>query len=245
MPSWTMVNEIQYINIREVASRVLRGALTQGLQLESVVQYTVDFIGIMGLPKMYFDKEVTLEIEDYRAALPCDLIAINMVKHHGHALRSMTDSFFTKEHKHGWMHYHGHLHYECDVHEETFKTQGQVLYTSFKQGKVQVSYKAIPVDEEGFPLIPDIPEFLKALEGYIRVQIFQDLYFRDKIDEKKLAKAEQIYALAAGQCQSAFTIPSVSEMESITRMFNTLIPRQREFDKGFRSLGNREYIRKQ
>lgn len=37
-------------------------------------------------------------------------------------------------------------------------------------------------------------------------------------------------------------IPSVSEMESITNMFNQLIPRVNEFNKGFRHLGDREYL---
>lgn len=38
-----------------------------------------------------------------------------------------------------------------------------------------------------------------------------------------------------------FTIPSVSEMESITRMWNTLIEHRHEFEHGFKQLGNVEY----
>jgi hypothetical protein len=41
-----------------------------------------------------------------------------------------------------------------------------------------------------------------------------------------------------------FLIPSQSEMEALTRSFNTLIPRVREFDKGFKHLGDREWLRK-
>ena len=38
-------------------------------------------------------------------------------------------------------------------------------------------------------------------------------------------------------------MPSVSEMESLTRMMNTLIKPVRQFDNGFKDLGNREYLR--
>ena len=75
-----MVKEYNYINIREALSRVLRHPLLQDVTLEQAVQYTIDFIGIFGLPKLYQDKEEVLHIEDFRAKLPCGLISINQIK---------------------------------------------------------------------------------------------------------------------------------------------------------------------
>lgn len=45
-----MVNNVTYTNIREIASRLMRHPLMVDLTLESIIQYTVDFIGRMGLP---------------------------------------------------------------------------------------------------------------------------------------------------------------------------------------------------
>ena len=64
-----------------------------------------------------------------------------------------------------------------------------------------------------------------------------------KISPTVLQNTQQSYAWLAGQLQSEFTIPSVSEMESISRMWNTLIQRTGEFDNGFSSLGNKEHIK--
>ena len=66
-----------------------------------------------------------------------------------------------------------------------------------------------------------------------------------KISPAVLQNTQQQYAWSAGQLQSEFTIPSQSEMESISRMWNTLIQRTSEFDNGFSSLGNKEYIKLQ
>jgi hypothetical protein len=142
-----MIKNNNYINIREVLSRVLRHPLLQDVSLEQAIQYTIDFLGIFGTPKMYLDKEEVLHIEDYRTLLPCDLVSINQIKDCASniCLRSTTDSFNTQESNSRY----------------TFKTQGQVLYTSFKTGDVLISYKAIPVDEDGFPLLIDNPIFLK------------------------------------------------------------------------------------
>ena len=235
-----MVKEYNYINIREALSRILRHPLLQDMTLEQAVQYTIDFIGIFGLPKLYQDKEEVLHIEDFRAKLPCGLISINQIKEckTGICLRSMTDTFMPREH-------HDRVTGYRLPQELSFKTQGQVLYVSFKTGDVSVSYKAIPVDKEGFPLLIDNPVFLKTLEAYIKREAFTILFDMGKIAPAVLQNTQQQYAWLAGQLQSEFTIPSQSEMESISRMWNTLVQRTSEFNNGFSSLGNKEYIKLQ
>ena len=52
-----MIKNISYINIREILSRLTRHPLLKDVTLEQVVQYTIDFIGMFGMPKLYYDKE--------------------------------------------------------------------------------------------------------------------------------------------------------------------------------------------
>ena len=47
-----MVREIEYINIRELLSRVLRHPLLQDFTLEQAIQYTIDFIGLFGFSQL-------------------------------------------------------------------------------------------------------------------------------------------------------------------------------------------------
>ena len=235
-----MISEVSYINIREALSRVLRHPLLQDVTLEQAVQYTLDFIGIFGMPRLYQDKEEVLHIENFRAKLPCDLISINQIKEckTGVCLRSMTDNFMPREH------YDRSAGYKIPQ-ELSFKTQGQVLYVSFKTGDVSVSYKAIPVDKDGFPLLIDNPVFLKALEAYIKREAFTILFDMGKIAPAVLQNTQQQYAFLAGQLQSEFTIPSISEMESIKNSWCTLIQRTSEFTTGFKNNGDKEYIKLQ
>lgn len=227
-----MVKEIRYINIREVLSRLLRHPLLQEVTLEQAIQYTIDFIGIFGLPKFYTDKEADVDIEDYMGKLPCDLISINMVKDckTDLPLRSMTSEFNP-----GGKYYHDLLN------EPQFKTQGRTIITSFKCGKVHISYKSIPVDDEGLPLLVDNPKYLKALELYIKCQVFTTLFDMGKITPQVLNHTEQEYSWAAGQLTEEFNTLSISEMESVTNMLNQLIVRNHEFMNRFDRLGNREF----
>lgn len=230
-----MVNEINYINLRIIADRLTRHPLMIDLTFEAIIQYTIDFIGTLGLPPIYLDKVVTVDIDNYRAALPCDLIAIRQVKDvkNNISLRATTDTF--------------HL-----IHDEkkpimrqegTFKTQGNIIYTSFKEGKIAIAYRAIPVDEEGLPMIPDNSIFLKALELYIKKEWFTIQFDMGKIAPAVLQNVQQEYAWKVGQLNTEFILPSVSEMQAITGIFNQLLPRVTEFKKGFKYLGDTEYIK--
>ena len=219
-----------YVNIRELLARVTKHSMLKTIDLEEAIRYVVDFISIVGCPTFYLDKEVDITIEDYRGLMPCDLVSIVQVKdkNTGFCLHSMTDSFTPKE--------------DTFNKELSFKTQGNVILTSFRTGEITISYKALPVDETGIPLLIDNANFLKALELYIKKEKFSDLYDEGKIREGVMIKAERDYAWAVAQCEKEFIMPSISELQSITNMWNTLIPRVREFDSGFTKLGNRQYI---
>lgn len=233
-----MVKEYNYISIKEILNRLMRHPLLRDVNLDQVIQYTIDFISIFGMPKFYFDKQETLHIEDYRAMLPCDLISINQVKEcsTNTCLRSMTDNFLSEDY------YNKRNGYRVPQ-ELTFKVQGQVIFTSFREGDITVSYKAIPVDDNGFPLLIDNPTFLKTLEAYIKKEIFTIMFDMGKITPPVLQNAQQQYSWLAGQLQSEFTIPSISEMESLKRSWCTLLQRTTSFNDGFRNNGNQEYIK--
>lgn len=227
-----MVKEIEYINIREILSRVLRHPLLQEFTLEQAIQYVIDFIGIFGFPELYEDKETAIDICEYRGDLPCDLISINMVKdcRTNIPLRSMTSAFNP-----------GGKYYNHLKQEPQFKTQNRVIITSFPEGKVIVSYKAIPIDDEGYPLLIDNSKYLKTLELYIKCQLFTILFDLGKVSQQVLNHTEQEYGWAAGQLSEEFKTPSVSEMESITNMLNQIMVRKDEFINRFERLGNKEH----
>lgn len=235
-----MNKEYQYISIKEILSRLLKHPLLQDISLEQVVQHTLDFIGIFGMPKLYQDKEEILHIEDFRTLLPCDLVSINQIKDSktNMCIRSMTDNFMPRED------YNRSTGSKKAI-EMTYKTQGQVLYVSFKTGDITVSYKSIPTDKDGYPLLIDNSVFMKALELYIKKEAFTILFDTNKISPAVLQNTEQQYAWLAGQLQSEFTIPSISEMESLKNSWCTLIQRVSDFDRGFRDTGSKEYLKLQ
>lgn len=236
---------------------ILDHPMLRDVTLEQVVRYAMKFISRHGYSNLYQEKKATVEIHDWRGLLPCDCISIKQVRdmQSGVCMRSMTDSFPNglqgKAFQHGQC-----VDFQNNMRglyipegrlmdgEPTFKTNDRVIFTSFPEGNVEISYKSIPVDADGFPLLIDNETYLDALELYVKKQVFTIKFDQQKISLGVLQQAQQDYAVAARLLQSEMTTPSLSEMESIARMWNTMLPKVREFDKGFKELGNREYLRK-
>lgn len=248
-----MVTEIQYTNIKRILDDLTEHPLLRDLTLDQVVRHTIRFISLHGYPKLYRDKQEVVEIKDFRGLLPCDLISIMQVKDTktGLCLRSMTDTFTPDENlrKNKPKDLLNNIQSEYippmekHMEELAFKTQGRIIFTSFPNGKIEITYKSIPTDEDGFPLLIDNETYLNALEAYIKLKVFTIKFDTGKITAGVLSNAQTDYGWASHLLQSEMTMVSMSEMESITRMLNTMIKPITSFDNGFKNMGDREYRR--
>ena len=226
----------RYISIKEVLDNLLDNPLLQDLTLERVVNYTIDFIRKVGMPKVYIEKIANLEVKEYRALLPCDFHKMIQVRAfnegYSQVFRSSTDNFHFSNNKR-------------DSHDLTYKLQGQVIYTSMKNGTIEIAYQAIPVDCDGYPMIADNSSFREALELYITKKRYKVLFDIGKIRGDVYSSTCQDYAFAVGQAQTSLIMPTIDEMESITNSWNTLIPRVTEHRMGFINNGSKETLKQQ
>lgn len=218
MPSVFNIMAEQYINIKVVLDRILRHPLMQDLSLETAVDYTIDFMRIVGMPRMFTEKVVRITIDKYRALLPCDYYQTIQVRiPGGHALVYSTDSF----------------HMSNKGNSSTYKIQGNIIYTSIESGELELAYLAISTDEDGYPLLPDNSSFTRALELYIKKQWFTILFDLGKITSAVLQNTQQEYAWAVGDCQSEFNRMSIDQMEAFSNSWRTMILRDHQHSSGF------------
>lgn len=234
---------VNYISIKQVLSDLLDHPLLQDLTLERAVNYAVHFIQIVGVPNEFEEKTSLIEIKDYRGMLPCDFYDMIQVRtykegdHNPRAFRYAGDSFHLSSNKND--------NNGIGERDLTYKLQNSIIYTSIKEGIVEVAYHAIKVDKDGFPLIPENSSFIQALELYIKKQVFTILFDEGKITNAVLQNVQQEYAWYVGQAQRNLTMPTIDQMESISNMWCQLVQRSNHHSRGFKTAGSREFIKLQ
>lgn len=232
--------EGQYTSLRIILDKILRHPLLQDISIETVADYTVDFMRIMGVPSMFEEKvpENPIEVVNHRGLLPCDIYQINQVRYWDSQdyLRYATDTFHLSTHK-------GRRHNNSKDSDGTFMVQGDYIITSKKDCKLEISYISIKTDEDGFPMIPDNSSFYRALQSYIKKEWFGILFDMGSITQAAYEYSLQDYAWAVGACQTEFNKLDLSKAESLFNSFRTLIIRSREFSHGWRKDGSVEILK--
>lgn len=225
-----------YTNVRIILDKLLRHPLMQDISLETAVDYTIDFMRIVGVPSMFTEKTKVLNIEMYRALLPDDYHQMIQVrKVDGPAFRYSSDSFHISDNKDT----------SKPITDLTYKIQGSIIYTSMEKGEIEISYQSIDTDDEGYPLLPDNSSFTRALELYIKKQWFTVLFDLGKISNAVLQNVQQEYAWAVGDCQTEFNRLSIDKAESFYNSWRTLIIRDTEHRTGFINNGTKERLKLQ
>ena len=226
----------QQQSIKVIFDKIMRHPLLQDLSIETIVDYSIDFMRIVGVPSMFEEKVEKAEVINYRASLPCDyyqMIQIRALDPNYNilgAFRYSSDSFHMSNTKPEYADY-------------SYKVQGNIIYLSVPNGLIEIAYQAIPIDSDGYPLIPDNSSFTRALEAYIKKQHSTILFDLGKIGNGPLAQVQQDYAWAVGDCQSEFNRLTIDKAESFYNSWRTLIIRSSEHRTGFLHNGTQEKLK--
>lgn len=247
------MSKINWTSIKVVADKILRDPLFIGLTYESIIDYFIDFIHIVGSPQLFDEKIATsidsdtgllvnhIPITNYRAELPIDFVEEIQLEIDEHAARTATDTHAKYYNEIKDINYY--RQFLDNVMEFTYKISGNYIYLSKETGDLILIYKCVKtqdnVDSEdyGYPMIPDDPVFILALQKYIELEYTKILFRSNKTTVNVLQIAQQDYAWAVGRYDTHSKRLTLGEMESISKMFRGLQQKTNEFKTRFKNLG--------
>lgn len=268
----------QYTSIKTIQDKLTRHPLLQGISLESVIDYTVDFMRIVGVPNIFINKVVTEHTDNYKIKLPCDYIRmIQMSGCHG-VYQYGTHTFHLKERKQHpkepvcdngcVVRKKGHRcgdcpnsktcdEYKFDYNKvecicmlremvmpskgegaNYYVTQNNYIYLSNQSDTVHISYLAVLMDDDGYPMIPDNSKFTRALIAYIKKEHFTMLFDLDGVSQQVLQQAQQDYAWAVGACESSMHELDLPRLEVLSNVMHGMINKNDEYRNMFASNGD-------
>jgi len=198
-------------------------------------------------------------INNYRGAVPCDLLYIIQVKEKttGAILRHSSDSFHTGLEK-------SEANLPAAVSEFNFPLEANTvnllkdscqndltytindcyIFTNFDEGELIISYKAFPTDQDGLPMIPDSQAFKQAIKFYIAEKVMAKLYIQGKVDGGRLQYISGERDWYVGKANSDANLPTMDQMETWKNEFVRLIPNINQHASGFKYAGDQQKVNK-
>jgi hypothetical protein len=185
----------------------------------------LDFIGAFaGLEK----RSVRLTVTDYRAVLPSNFYSMRGVyyegtqlpyggtlKHIGGLLDSdvylaaktevlTTDNVTVTS--------YGSLRAQSGASEDYFLINPNYIQTSFETGEIRIAYNAFPVDDDGYPMVPDSIYYRTALFWYVLKMMLMGGYTHPIFTYEY---ADQQWKRYCASAQNDAMFPSIPKMMSL------------------------------
>tara|TARA_R110000824_G_scaffold154479_10_gene326651 strand:+ start:1367 stop:2194 length:828 start_codon:yes stop_codon:yes gene_type:complete len=124
---------------------------------------------------------------------------------------------------------------------ESYVIENNLIKTSFKDGKVCLSYTAFPLDENCYPLVPDDISFREAMFWYIYKKMLLGGYMPN-VNGMTYQVAEQQWKYYCTQARNAANFPDIAGYESFLNQWVRLIPNINRHDDNFRDINKRENL---
>jgi len=220
------MNRERFISLKEIINRVhlVGGDVVNNVTEDDVITYTIELMGIVGVPALFQHKIEKLEIKNYKALLPCDFVEEEGIKCCNQHFNASTEMFDVRKSK---------------TNVPTYKIQGDYIITSIEKGYIQLAYTAIKTDEDGYPMIIDDQSFIRALVSYIVYKKVYTNYINGRIpSENIMERVERDYEFNIAQASQKLVQPTVDEFNNITRMMNSFIFRVNSRKEGFANIGD-------
>lgn len=234
-----------YISINSILSRIYANPLMEGISQSDVATYLADCLKLIGAPMAYEDKVDTITITDYRAELPCEMLYIQQTRKVAADGKTLYPMRYASDTFHSAYHVVGSPDFaeSSDNYDWTYSLNNGYIYTNFKEGTIQQSYKALRVDEDGLPMIPDNVKFEKAIENYIKAEWYRIQWELGKISDKVLNKAEQERDWYVGGANTAAQLQTIDQAETFRAAFTKLLNNSTAARRFFQDHGRQEFIK--
>lgn len=206
------------------------------------IEWLGEAIGLIGSNASFYNKVTgqdaitpTIKIEDYKGELPCDLYKVISARDYctKTEMRYASDVFHMGKHKDRDQNFDASSDY-------TYQLNNNYIFCNFEEGEVELAYIAFPIDDKGYPMIPDDEKFIRACSDYVAERIAHKMYLGGEFDKNKydLVVQDKCWSMAAAQTRSSML--SLDQMETLKNSILRTIPKINEHSNGFYYSGQQE-----
>lgn len=227
-----------FVSIDVIANNIYKNPLLKDLNFEDIIDYTVSVLKILRMSDIYETNACYVDIKNHKGYVKAPFLNIKTVdKVVNNELIPLVDSNAHSK-------YHNRDKKNSNINSMSYSVNNRMIHTSFKEGKVFVTFDSLILDEDNLPMIPNSEALIRAIQSYIKSEVYSVLFDLGKIPKQSLDTARQDYFFCIGQASSEYKdFNNVDDMESFIREWKR--PVQMENNHGNRDnfTNMREYVK--
>jgi hypothetical protein len=232
----------KYTSFKTVLNKLYRDLnLTSEINEAHVVEWCAEVLAKIGAFTQFEQNLQVLQLSDGKAELPCNFDKLVYISCGNKPLAWSTNS---QLHKYSYTTEDSQVPNCCTQYY--FYIQGNTLITDIKDDdpitKVSLTYLGIPIDDEGYPLIPDDVYFIEACAKYVMYMLDYREWRKGDMPDKVLQKSEQDYLFYVNSARGSANMPNERQLRNLKNIWVRLVPNMNDENNFFRKIDNKERL---
>lgn len=254
----------RFVSLQEVIRKIYRNNPPNfDIPFSDMVEWIAEALELIGANPQYENKIADIVIEDYKGEIPCDLVGLYQIaKDDGRTMYLYSGTLATVPTGGSSSEFSNNFTDDTlrfiPTDEDHFpqisnSNNGRLLsnqfyisdkdiYVSFKSGLIRMSYLAIRLDCDGYPMIPDKEEYKQALVYQVQSMLDRQQWRAQKLPEAIYRDSESKWILYQRKAKAKARNPNLSQLENIKNMTVRLVPNLNSFRSFFNNLNKPEQL---
>jgi hypothetical protein len=236
-----MINK--FVSINSILAKLYRDLdINTEISEASVVEWIAEGLSIIGSYNQFEEISECITITNGKVLLPCGFEKLVDISYNNIPLY--------------WSSNQNKSNYQCDnctipvcsgSCNYTFYINSSYLITNIEnhddlEANLCIVYLGIPVDESGYPLVPDDVYYSKALSAYVTMMLDRQEWRKGKLADKIKLDSEFEWGFYVNSARASANMPNKAVMENLKNLMTRLASRGHLYKTGFKNLSKPENL---
>lgn len=221
-----------YVSIDVIANNIYKNPLLKDVNFEDIIDYTTSVLKILRLNDIYETNACYVDIKNHKGYIKAPFLNVVTVdKVQGQSLEPMVMS-------------NAHTHHHTKEGSLSYDVENRMIHTSFKEGRIFVTFNSLKLDNDGLPMIPNSEALIKAIQALIKSEVYTIMFDLGKISKQSLDFARQEYYFNIGQAETEYKgFANDDDLESFVRDWTRPVQLDNAHATRGNTTSNREYVK--
>lgn len=229
-----------YVTIDAVIAKLYRDlGINTEVNESHIIEWCAEALDKIGAYAQYKEIKDCFKLENGKVKLPVNFYRIKDIGYNGQPLSWASPSMLTA--------------YGCEgsgiptcCTTNNFYIEGCYIITDIEVSQdvsiqnLNLVYLGVPVDTNGYPLIPDDVYFMEALTKYVTYMLDYREWRKGNVPDKVYQKAEQDWLFYVNSARGSANMPDERQMANLKNIWTKLIPDMNGDTNFFKQNASRE-----
>lgn len=230
-----------YVSVGVVAAKLYRDlGINKEIDFSNIVEWSNEVLLKVGAYSQFKEISECIELTDGKACLPNGFYKLVDIMYQGQPLHWATNTLAHNYQCEGCMIPKCCTEYNFYINDSYIITDIKNSTSEKCPDKLCMVYLGMPVDCDGYPMIPDDVYFLEACAKYVTYMLDYQDWRKGQLPDKVFQKSEQDYLFYVKSARGAANMPNAAQLENLKNIMVRLIPKQNSYNGFFQNISKQE-----